>query len=477
MLRLAIQGMEIKQQKVGHAMATMVCPSIFNFSRGSLKSLVPGRVSGKPARIAEPQKAPAAAAAPLPPPADAMSWPTPDNAQDEEKKKAQDRADKAEKEKVNPSVPKPHGKEKWTAIPFVPSAVFNTPIPQMRRGGGGRPSRGGRDGGTGRGGNADLLSNDNDRPGSHSGFGNQPAATFNDRGRADLSSSKTQSTGAKSKRSASAGPPTVREQRKGGESPSTAKRKEQISNGLKSSTNQSPFANDVREAPTATHINQEISGHSPSEVLANDAGPLNTQYALVNAESGDRRQSVPIDTYPYPRSNGPDRRSEGPRPYDYSRELFGSNAMRERGDGRPERGRGGYRGRGNGSHGFSNQPYMNGNGYGNGHASGYQAPMMPSTKSQSNHERHPSQQHGSSAVHPHPRSLRSNSRSQSIPHSAPYGRYSNGQYPAASHLASIQTDIANAYGYQPGNQGTMSAFPYSPYVDQVNLYGMVSMQM
>jgi la-related protein 1 len=120
---------------------------------------------------------------------------------------------------------------------------------------------------------------------------------------------------------------------------------------------------------------------------------------------------------------------------------------------------------------------MNGNGYGNGHASGYQAPMMPPTKSQSNHERHPSQQHGSSAVHPHPRSLRSNSRSQSIPHSAPYGRYSNGQYPAASHLASIQTDIANAYGYQPGNQGTMSAFPYSPYVDQVNLYGMVSMQM
>lgn len=453
---------------------TMVCPSFTTLSSGSLTCSVPGRVSGKAARIAEPQKAPAAAAAPLPPPADAMSWPTPDNAQDEEKKKAQERAEKAEKDKVNHSVPKPHGKEKWTAIPFVPSAVFNTPIPQLRRGGGGRPSRGGREGGAGRGGNADPPSNDNERPGAHGGFGNQPAANFNDRGRGDLNSSKTASAGAKSKRSASAGPPTVREQRNGGDSPSTEKRKDHISNGLKSSTNQLPSANNIREAPTAT---DETAGNSFPEILANDAEPLNAQYALVNTESGDRRQSMPIDTYPYPRSNGPDRRSEGPRPFDYSREFFGSTSMRERGDGRPERGRGGYRGRGNSSHGFSNQPYVNGNGYGNGHASQHQAPMMPPAKSQSNHERHPSQQHGSSSAHSHPRSLRSNSRSQSIPHSAPYGRYSNGQYPAASHLASIQTDIANAYGYQPGNQGTMSAVPYSPYADQVSLYGMVSMQM
>lgn len=458
-------------------MATMVCPSFSDSIRDLLMSLVPGRVSGKPARIAEPQKAPTVAAAPLPPPADAMSWPTPDSAQDEEKKKVQERAEKAEKDKVNPSVSKPHIKEKWTAIPFVPSAVFNTPIPQIRRGGGGRPSRGGRDGGTGRGGNADLLSNDNDGQGSHGGFGNQPAATFNDRGRADLNSPKTTSSGAKSKRSASAGPPTIREQRKGGDSPSTEKRKEQIPNGLKSSTNQPPSANDGREAATATHTNQGICEHSPSKVLSHDTGSLNAQHALVNAESGDRRQSVPIETYPYPRSNGPDRRNEGPRPYEYSRELFGSNSMRERGDGRPERGRGGYRGRGNGSHAFSNQQYVNGNGYANGHTSQYQVPIMPPTKSQSGHERHPSQQHGSSSAHPHPRSLRSNSRSQSIPHSAPYGRYSNGQYPAASHLATIQTDIANAYGYQPGNQGTMSAVPYSPYADQVNLYGMVSMQM
>ena len=408
-----------------------------------------------------------------------MSWPTPDSAQDEEKKKAQERAGKAEKDKVNTAVPKPHGKEKWTAIPFVPSAVFNTPIPQTRRGGGGRPTRGSRDAGAGRGGNADPPSNQTERLGAHGSLADQSATSSNDRGRADPHSLRTTSTGAKPKRSASAGPPTVREQRKVGDSLSTEKRKEQDPYTPKSRLNQAPCADNTSGASAATQTDREGYGSSSSNPLASDAGQSNAQNALVSPESGGRRQSAPLDTHTHPRSAGPDRRSEGTRPFDYSRDFFGPAPMPERGDGRPERGRGGYRGRGNGSHGFSNPSFVNGNGYANGHASQHQPPTMPPAKSQSNHERHPSRTQGSSSSQSqsHPRNFRSNSRSQSIPHSAQYGRYSNGPYPGAPHLANIQTDMANAYGYQPGNQGAMSAVPYSPYTDQVSLYGMVSMQM
>lgn len=319
------------------------------------------------------------------------------------------------------------------------------------------------------------------RLGAYSGSANQPATSATDRGRADQTASKNPSVGTKFKRSASAGPPTIRDQRKGGVSPSTEKRKEQYTNGFKPSSNQLISATKAQGTPVGTDGSEGFAANPSSMLLANASGPLSAQNTPVNDEAADRRQSVHMDTYNFPRSTGSDRRSEGPRPFDLPRDFAGAVPLRERGDGRPERNRGGYRGRGNGSYGFSNQPHVNGNGYANGNSTQHQVPTMQPAKSHSSHERHerhPSYTQGSaSSSHTHPRSFRSNSRSQSIPHSAPYGRYPNGQFPAAPHLANIQTDIANAYGYQPGNQGTMSAVPYSPYADQVTLYGMVSMQM
>ncbi|KAK4697850.1 la-related protein 1, partial [Lecanoromycetidae sp. Uapishka_2] len=97
--------------------------------------------------------------APPPPPGDAMSWPTPDIVSGDGKKKTQDLPEKGDKE--TPHAAKPHGREKWVPVPFVPTAVFNTPMPTARRGG--RPQRGGKDGG-GRGGNPGGPANGTERP-------------------------------------------------------------------------------------------------------------------------------------------------------------------------------------------------------------------------------------------------------------------------------------------------------------------------
>ena len=79
---------------------------------------------------------------PPPPPSDQISWPTPDNAQDEEKKRASERNEKLEKKDTGGG--KVHGKEKWIPVEHVPTPVFNTPLPTNARRGG-RPARGGRE--------------------------------------------------------------------------------------------------------------------------------------------------------------------------------------------------------------------------------------------------------------------------------------------------------------------------------------------
>ncbi|KAJ6036195.1 hypothetical protein N7540_000474 [Penicillium herquei] len=66
----------------------------------------------------------------LPPVEDASSWPTPQVAIGEEKKKAQEKTDKTEKTEKSP-VMRSHGKEKWMPVNYVPTAVFSTPSPPL----------------------------------------------------------------------------------------------------------------------------------------------------------------------------------------------------------------------------------------------------------------------------------------------------------------------------------------------------------
>ncbi|EUC33390.1 hypothetical protein COCCADRAFT_42382, partial [Bipolaris zeicola 26-R-13] len=78
---------------------------------------------------------------PPPPHRDQESWPTPDTAIDEERKKAQEKGDKPEKERKDGT---PTSKQEWVKIPYTPSVVFNTPLPNAAN-----ARRGGRPGGRG----------------------------------------------------------------------------------------------------------------------------------------------------------------------------------------------------------------------------------------------------------------------------------------------------------------------------------------
>lgn len=365
-------------------------------------------------------------------------------------------------------------------VPYVPSAVFNTPLPLSRRGG--RPTRGreggARGGGVGHGGSVAHGGNSIEKQ-TTGQLGNSTGAVLagvGERGRADLSLPKNTSNASRPKRAASAGPPTLREQRNTADTVRGEKHKESDL-GTKSGSQNGPAANEPRRTSGGAEIKsiQIDPNVSASNRASNAAKPAHT-----TPTKDERRQSVPHDTHGHPKSAGSERRSEGTmRPPDYSRDFHGYMPMRERGEGRSERGRGGLRGRG-GNHGFSTSTVTNGQGFPNGHPYQYQSPVPPQpSKSHSSHERHAAQSQGGPFLssQSHGRHFRSSSRSQSIPHSAPYGRFPNGPHSGAPHLPNLQTDLANQYGYQPGTQGVMSAMPFNAYMEQVSLYGMVSMQM
>lgn len=413
-----------------------------------------------------------------PPPGDATSWPTPDSAQGEEKKRAQERAEKGEKEKA-PAV-KPHGKEKWMPVPYVPTAVFNTPLPPARRGG--RPVRGGREGGH-RVGSATHGPTGNEKTSAAPTDGSVAAvpANINERGRAELSSSKNSSGSSRPKRAASAGPSTVREQRKAGDAIMTEKQKDVGAGSTKINQTPQPAAIESRRSSAATQTDDpkfRRSSTVPNQ-QTNDSGH---NVVKLSQSADDRPQTQHQETQTNPRPL-PDRRGDGPGMPSDQRDFHGHMPNRERGEGRAERGRGGYRGRGAGNHGFSGSSQNNAQNFPHGHPSqnqGTSSHQIP--KSQNNHERHASHSQGApyNQSQPTSRSLRSNSRSQSIPNSGPYGRFSNGSngpHSGPPHLANLQTDLANSYGYQPGQQGVMSAMPYNAYMEQISLFGMVSMQM
>jgi la-related protein 1 len=59
-----------------------------------------------------------------------------------------------------------------------------------------------------------------------------------------------------------------------------------------------------------------------------------------------------------------------------------------------------------------------------------------------------------------------------------YGRYPNG-FPSAGTLPPINTFMGQTTGMHefPASAHAMSAMPYTPYIDQYSLLGMVSMQL
>ena len=412
-----------------------------------------------------------------PPPGDAMSWPTPDSSVGEEKKRPQpqQRQDDGEKEK---EAPKPLGKKGWTPVPFVPTAVFNTPLPQSRRGGRG-PSGVIRDNPP-RGRNNASSSNGPDKASNSNTFTASNSATTNDRSKANANSFAQSSTILKSKRSSSAGPVSSKEQRKVGENIVSEKRKENSSEESQAGQSRRNFTSEARRPqgvpiPAIPQVGRASARASNNEQSA-------APNSISNNRNGADREShnTAPEAPSQPRGTGVERRSEGSiRPSDLPKDVTGGFSGRERGEERSGRGRGGNRGRATANHATFGGHSPNGHVYANGQTYHYQTPYTGQARSFSNHERIPSQsQGGFFSSSPQHRAFRSNSRSQYNPgYVSANGRFSNGPNPGPAHLPSIQTDLANMSAFQSGPQGIMSAIPYNPYEEQVTLFDMVTMQM
>ena len=415
--------------------------------------------------------------APPPPPGAAISGPNPDNAAGDGKKKPQERMEKTDKD-VN-HTPKPHGREKWVPVPYVPTAVFATPLPTARRGGRG-PPRGGREGDN-RGRNTATSGNASERQTVAGATNPQtPAPSGHERGRAAVTSTSVNPNTAKSKRASSAGTIHPREQRKVGDSMTMEKRK--TSDTVLPKTAVADNFSVAPRRPSAPNIAKDAqSARPPGDGQRNEPSWSSTIVENNNdSEMPPQREYVETaQASGRTRAAMPDRSGEGPaRPSDHARDFQGNNSHRERGEPRADRGRGGFRSRGGANHSFFTSNVPNGHGLTNGYQSQHQQPAASPSKPQSNNDRFFPQAQGSSyqLAHHQPRHYRNNSRSQSIPHSAQYGRFSNGPLGGPPHLANLQTDMANEYGHVPPHQGAMSAMPFNSF-EGPSVFGMVNLQM
>jgi la-related protein 1 len=358
--------------------------------------------------------------APVPPVEDAALWPTPQGAQGEEKKKAQEKSEKTEKSPVIRS----HGKEKWTPVPYVPTAVFSTPLPTAARRGG-RSARGGRD--TARNGTHGAGASEKT---SMQGSTSKQSAS-GERGRNEPNSTRANSLPAPSRRSNSAdnGP--------------TDARKTQMA--------------DRTRGPKGSD-NANANGKVNGEPFSRKPFPKNHEGFHKGGEFIPKNSHLSVDTQNGQRT-GPfnERRFEnGPKTADFS--ALTSDRKDREFIPRAERGRGGHRGRGGGHAGY--------NGAQTSHF--LSNPMAPPgymhPKSFGYNDRRGPQQNGfANGTRGHPMTM----RSPSLPNSA--SMYN--MYPPFS------ADMNAMYGFQPPQNGPMSAMPYSPYMDSWSVIGMITMQL
>jgi la-related protein 1 len=436
-----------------------------------------------------------------PPVGDAESWPTPETAISDERKKAtQDRPEKPESKN---GMPKPHS-TKWVPIPYVPSTKFITPLPPAATRRGGRPAiRGGPEvaepGASAS--QPNTPSGKNDTAGS---MGPPPVpkkASDQERGRNQESSgaSRANSVPTQSRRATSTGSASTEQRAFSG-----TFGKEPA--GLNNRTNASP----EQQAPLDTLSKNEpttASGQrSDSKAHSGPTAPAVSTPRRGSSETS-RQPSTAGEAHSHPRYEASSRRSipanfytnsdifgnqdqgsaekskEAFRPRDYSKDKPESSREkvaswrdrevsfdREGREFRPERTRGSYRGRGASStygvHSTSTHP------------STAPLPQQPFGSGKSNSF------HSGSRQNSHPYSglssqsnQRSNVRSQSIPATALYTTMTNQNPSIGPPLSPIHTDMP-VYAYQPPmHAGFMSAVPYNAALDSYALLAMVHGQL
>ena len=349
----------------------------------------------------------------LPAVGDATAWPTPEVALGEEKKKAQEKTDKS-------PVIRPHGKEKWMPVNYVPTAVFNTPLPSSGGRGGRRATRGGRDGGRGGAHGAGAAAGEK----AASGQAAQGAAAkqaAGERGRTEANTGRAASLPAQARRSDSA------------EAPTEGRKAQAVERGR-----------GARGAEDATASNgKQVNGGENVSRPQRDG----KQFVKNQDARNSRAANLAVDSQAATRAS--DRRAESGSK---SADPAGFHEFnRERGDsqrgGRSNRGRGPYSSFGGQNGQFGNMP----NNFGN--------PKFGFNDRQRSHNGVPN---GSQQGNRMPL------RSPSLPASA--GMYGGVPY--------FPNDMnVNVYGYQNVAPGPMSAVPYQQYMEPFSLMPMLSMQL
>lgn len=388
----------------------------------------------------------------LPPDRDQESWPTMDAAIDEDRKKAQEKTDKSDKERKGSVGAKAGGKGQWVKVPFVPSVNFSTPLPSTgaRRGGRSTARGGAQSGGRF---NTNGPEKDTSSPGA------LPTGDQSRRGRPDAS---TRETSPKAKRNASAGSLAAKEkpiQSNGDKSAKSAQGDidaQPRGNGVLTETqNNASGLGQHNTFPRPYSSNRPNKGRRADWSVPDRKKDSESSLPKENGVTNDRSSSTQTDVPEESERRAPNH-ADGQSLHQSKRgssERYGGYNGRER--------RGGARGNRGGN-------FSSGHQFTNGHMSikqqsAYPGPMSPTAF---NPEQTP--------YFPQPRFR--NPRSQSVNGDSMY-RMSN-QYGGPQQMNPVNTYLSgNGFDF-PMMQHPMSAVPFNQYgVDQFALFSMVTTQL
>jgi la-related protein 1 len=404
------------------------------------------------------EKAPSAPSAP-PPVDDAISWPTPETAKEEEQRKARE-----PKNDKSPSVGASRGKDKFVAMPFVPTVNFNTPLP---------PRRGGPNGRTG--------------------------APRGDRPRRN--STGVESTSAADRKVSDAGPQsgnnsTTQNLERGRGGPNSSRENGQVSHRQpksSGSTGQNVSKEHRNTAPSNTEAVKEVETKEPGamgppeltsrrtsnatqteqdDFQGSRRNSSHSRIAAANAGGNDYGTAAGAENHHQSRGSISERRGGylGKSRVDYSEGGFGGSFAAREQRGRPDRGRGAYRGSRGGNPNFANgqphvsQPYMNGS-----HSRPAHHQSNPSFGATSPVAFTPQQQFAATPpwamqAQPNYGSPRSNSNA-GMPNGAPVnGNGAYGRYQTHPQLGFIQTQMSPQSEYPATPVSAYSPMPFDPYV-------------
>ncbi|KAF1936564.1 hypothetical protein EJ02DRAFT_82259 [Clathrospora elynae] len=402
--------------------------------------------NGVKGRFPEKEAKPASTVSPPPPNRDQESWPTPDTAIDEDRKKAQEKVEKVGKERKDGAS---SSKNDWVKIPYTPSVVFNTPLPSVasaRRGG--RP--GGR-GGAQTGGRPTAYNGNgaehSEKDGSAPGAVTNGEQTKRDRPEA----AAPRDTSPKLKRTGSAASPTMRDQ-------------VPVMNGENTAKSADPVASEADIQNRIASTSSQIPGQSSTHSRQYPNKPTKARRGDFPGAGERRRDGAASPTKdntfagrPVSAGTQTDSLGDGERrAHTYQDGSYGHSKRFGSFSGGRERGRGGGRG--------ARAGYNNSHQFTNGHpSSGFSlGPRSPTSFVPEN----------TSFFAPQSKYGRNGHRSQSLT-TDPY-RYQPYQNGYTGPPLQTPQDMYNYGMMQPLSPAT----PYSPYgVDQFQVIALITTQV